>query len=182
MKARPPIVLFTGTCGPSMGQPLLDTLGLKEVVTIRGRANRPEIVYSVLPAPPVPESELPTIVNGWYRANLAEPLSNSKSQVLIYVQKKTIGEIARQIKAPFFESNMSPDEKVGMLADFRQGASQILVATAAFGAGIDIGTVDLGIHAGSPRSMVDFIQEKVAVPGEEARGPSASSSGLSTHT
>lgn len=169
MKARPPIVLFTGTCGPSMEQPLLDTLGLKEVVTIRGRTNRPEIVYSVSPAPPVPERELPTIVNGWYRANLAEPLSNSKSQVLIYVQKKTIGrEIARQIKAPFFESNMSPDEKVGMLADFRQGASQVLVVTAAFGAGIDIGTVDLVIHAGSPRSMVDFIQES----GRAGRGSS----------
>ncbi|KAI5448734.1 hypothetical protein NCC49_001671, partial [Naganishia albida] len=30
MKARPPIALFTGTCGPSMEKPLLDTLGLKD--------------------------------------------------------------------------------------------------------------------------------------------------------
>ncbi|KAJ9102897.1 hypothetical protein QFC20_004863 [Naganishia adeliensis] len=35
----------------------------------------------------------------------------------------------------------------------------MLVATAAFGAGIDVATVDVVIHAGSPRSMVDFAQE-----------------------
>lgn len=160
MKARPPIALFTGTCGPTMEKDLLDTLGLKDVKTIRATTNRPEIVYSVSPAPPVSDSALPAIVVGWFRANLADHLLHSKSQVLIYVPKKTIGrDIANQMDVPFFESNTAQDEKMRMLDEFRRGVSQVLVATAAFGAGIDIGTVDVVVHAGSPRSMVDFVQE-----------------------
>ncbi|KAJ9096479.1 hypothetical protein QFC20_006422 [Naganishia adeliensis] len=60
---------------------------------------------------------------------------------------------------PFFESSTEVEEKRRLYNAFRKGEIQVMVATQAFGAGIDIKTVDIVIHAGSPRTMVDFAQE-----------------------
>jgi superfamily II DNA helicase RecQ len=143
-----------------MEQPMLEHLGLTNVVTVRASSSRPEIVYTVSPSPPVHDSAIPQAVASWFRTQLEKPLQSSKSQVLIYVPKKSIGvELAKTMGVPFFESGTCENEKVAIFNDFRHGRLQTLVATAAFGAGIDIPTVDLVIHAGSPRSLVDFAQE-----------------------
>jgi hypothetical protein len=143
-----------------MERPMLEHLALRDVVTIRAPTSRSEIVYTISPSLPVKEAAISSAVAGWYRAHLEEPLRGSQSQVLVYVPKKSIGmAIAKELDIPFFESGTPEPMKIKIFDDFRMGRLQMLVATAAFGAGIDIPTVDLVIHAGSPRSMVDFAQE-----------------------
>lgn len=74
--------------------------------------------------------------------------------------EKAIGvDTAKTLYIPFFESATLEETKIKTFNDFAKGRLQTLVATTAFGAGIDIPTVDLVIHARSPRSMVDFAQE-----------------------
>lgn len=159
-RSRPPVVLLTGTCGPAMELPLLNSLDLSGVTTIRAKTARPEIIYTVSPAPPMGESSIPTAVVDWYVATLAEHVQRSRSQILFYVPKKTIGlGLASKLGVPFFESQTDPKEKIRIYDAFRSGTLQSLVATSAFGAGIDIDTVDIVVHAGSPRSMIDFSQE-----------------------
>ncbi|GHJ84511.1 hypothetical protein NliqN6_0913 [Naganishia liquefaciens] len=160
MKTRPPIVLMTGTCAPSMQAPMLVKLGLKNVETIRSTTNRPEIMYSVHPMEPMGEHKIAVEVQQWFDHKLKGRLATSISRVLIYVQSKVIGtQIAERLSIDFFESGTDPDEKQRMYEGFRRGDIRCLAATQAFGAGIDIGTIDVVIHAGSPRSMVDFAQE-----------------------
>ena len=160
MKVRPPIVLMTGTCGPSMESPMLENLGLSRIRTIRARTNRPEIMYTVHPMEPMGEHRIAPEVQKWFEANLKARLEASTSQALIYVQSKVIGsQIAQRLRMDFFESGTPTEEKHRMYEGFKSGAVQCLVATQAFGAGVDIGSVDVVIHAGSPRSMVDFAQE-----------------------
>lgn len=143
-----------------MERPLLDSLGLSDVITIRAKSNRPEIIYTVSPAPPMSDNLVSIAIVDWYTTNLAGYMLGSRSQMLVYVTKKKIGvEVAEKLGAPFFESQTDQNEKLRLYEGFRSGALQILVATTAFGAGIDIDTVDVVVHAGSPRSMVDFAQE-----------------------
>lgn len=160
MGARPPVVLMTATCGPAMQGPMLENLGLGTIRTIRSRTDRPEIMYSIWPGEPLGEGRLPAVIAEWHRTELSRHLSGSKSQVIIYVTTKAIGmRVAAELKLDFFESGTAADEKKRLYMGFRSGQIQAMVATQAFGAGIDIDSVDVVIHAGSPRSMVDFAQE-----------------------
>lgn len=160
MKSRPPVVLMTATCGPTMEGPMLQNLELGKMTTIRSTTNRAELMYSVFPSEPITDHKIAGAVEQWYNTNLRDRLRLSTSQVLIYVPIKTIGlTLCGKLGLDFFESNTLPEEKQRMCDGFRNGSIQCLVATQAFGAGIDIGSVDLVIHAGSPRSMVDFAQE-----------------------
>lgn len=160
LRARPPVALLTGTCGPVMERPLMNSLGLDGVRIVRAKTARPEITYWVSPAPPMADRLLPTVVSDWYRSNMSALLLESRSQVLIYVSRKAIGhEVAQNLGVSFFESGTAPEEKLRLYQEFRAGRIQVLVATTAFGAGIDVETVDFVIHAGTPRSLVDFAQE-----------------------
>lgn len=160
MNARPPVVLMTGTCAPKMERPMMANLGLRDVATIRSPTDRSEIMYSVYPGEPLVGRSLTKAVERWYNKHLGQRLVGSKIQVLIYVALKVTGrEIAKQLGVDFFESGTAIDVKKKLYTDFRNGAIKVMVATQAFGAGIDIGTVEIVIHAGSPRTMVDFAQE-----------------------
>ena len=160
LKSRPPVVLMTGTCGPTMERPMLSNLDMKDVQTIRARTNRPEIMYTVFPGEPIPIRQLVTTVQKWYFEHLKARLQQSTSQVLIFVPLKVIGvQIAARLGLNFFESDTEISERQRMYEGFRNGTIQCLVATQAFGAGIDIGSIDVVVHAGNPRSMVDFSQE-----------------------
>lgn len=143
-----------------MEKPLLESLGLSNVMTIRAPTSRPEIMYAVSPTLPMTEARVSDAVVHWYQANLAKHMSESKSQMLVYVPKKKIGtDLAARLGVPFFESQITQVEKLRLYNAFRKGVLRILVATTAFGAGIDVEAVDIVVHAGSPRSMVDFVQE-----------------------
>jgi hypothetical protein len=160
MKTRPPVVLLTGTCGPKMQESMLGNLGLDRVRVIRARTDRPEIMYAVAPGEPVTESKVTSVFIAWFERHLKTRLVNSKSQMLIYVPVKAIGaEVAQKLGVEFFHGTTVLTEKGRLLQAFRSGDMQVLVATQAFGAGIDIGTVDVVAHVGSPRSMMEFAQE-----------------------
>jgi superfamily II DNA helicase RecQ len=52
----------------------------------------------------------------------------------------------------------APDRE-GILERFKQGGDRVLVATSAFGLGIDIPDIRLVIHADEPRTLMDYAQE-----------------------
>lgn len=59
-----------------------------------------------------------------------------------------------------YHAQMQPEsQKHSMERDFLQGNRKIMVATSAFGMGIDIPDIELCIHFNTPISMVDYIQQ-----------------------
>ena len=50
-------------------------------------------------------------------------------------------------------------DKAGVLARFRNGEANIIVATSALGMGVDIPDIRCIIHIGQPRTMLDYAQE-----------------------
>ena len=55
-----------------------------------------------------------------------------------------------------FHADMTEDRKNEVLDDFRSGRIQVIVASGAFGMGIDIADIRLIVHMDEPRNMRDY--------------------------
>ncbi|MGV6832461.1 MAG: helicase-related protein, partial [bacterium] len=65
----------------------------------------------------------------------------------------------RNIESSFFHGGITPEEKVERLKNWKVGLIKCMVATTAFGMGIDKADVDLVIHFHLPESLESYVQE-----------------------
>lgn len=71
-----------------------------------------------------------------------------------FLEEKYPGQVAR------YHAKIQPKKlKHQMEMDFLQGKTKIMVATSAFGLGIDVPDIELVIHFNAPISMTDYIQQ-----------------------
>ena len=64
-----------------------------------------------------------------------------------------------QLSAFYFHANIPADQKTAMLKQWSEDKIRIMVATIAFGMGVDKGSVGLVIHYVLPKSMESLYQE-----------------------
>ncbi len=109
-------------------------------------------------------------------AKLRELLGESTCPTIIYVSrtKRTI-ELASKLsrdgmKALPFNGKMSPDDKIRNQNAFMSGEVDIIVATSAFGMGVDKSDVGLVVHYDISDSLENYVQEA----GRAGRDPSLS--------
>ena len=109
-------------------------------------------------------------------AKLRELLGESACSTIIYVSrtKRTI-ELAYRLsrdgmKALPFNGKMQPDDKIKNQNAFMSGDVDIIVATSAFGMGVDKSDVGLVVHYDISDSLENYIQEA----GRAGRNPSLS--------
>ena len=86
--------------------------------------------------------------------------ATTNGKIIIYCWTIDFGsQIANYLKVPFFHSRVGNSTyKEHMLEEFSSNG-KIIVATNAMGLGIDIPDIRLVLHAGSPRSILNFVQE-----------------------
>ena len=90
---------------------------------------------------------------------------NNKGSAIVYVRsrKKTV-EISNQlnhlgIKCTFYHGGINPEEKKSRLEAWLNGSTPVMVATNAFGMGIDNPNVRFVIHIQLPESLESYFQE-----------------------
>ncbi|KAJ5465271.1 uncharacterized protein N7458_000957 [Penicillium daleae] len=83
------------------------------------------------------------------------------THAIIYCSLKDVAEeVAQMIDAPVYHSKSgSVEEKAEVLLQWRAGEPSYIVATSAFGMGIDHPAVRWVVHVGVPWSGIDFAQE-----------------------
>ena len=151
-------MFLTGTLPPSMVREFERMMLLRGARMIRSPTARRDVHYGVSYCPPnrnlVRDFALPEIQA--FTASL-EP----GTRAIIYCWLKNVAEeVAEVIRAPVYHSTSgSVKEKAAVLQQWREGEPPFIVATSAFGLGIDHPAVQQVIHVGMPRSMVDFAQE-----------------------
>jgi hypothetical protein len=131
---------------------------LQGAYLIRSRTIRHDLQYQVEMAPP-PGRFLHDFGLPWIRQALSTITGTSRA--IIYTQDRaTTDHVATLLQCPsYYSDSGTEEEKAAVLQSWRGGDVHWLVATSAFGLGIDYGQVRLVIHLGPPRSMIDFAQE-----------------------
>ncbi len=151
-----PIIALTATATPKVQMDILKNLNMKQESTFVSSFNRPNLFYEVLPKGK-PEATLKKIVQIIHQMP-------GKSGI-IYVQSRKSAEAIAQtlqvndIKAAPYHAGLEAKLRSKTQDDFLMERMDVIVATIAFGMGIDKPDVRFVIHYDIPKSIENYYQE-----------------------
>jgi len=160
--AVPPVLCLTATAKPDVVDDIVghfrDKLGV-DLAVFDGGANRTNLEFVVVPT--TPQEKLAHI----HQVLLADLPPDSPGGAIIYcasrAQTEEIAAFLREkgLAAEHFHAKLQPEMKKSVQQRFVRGDLRVIVATNAFGMGIDKPDVRLVIHADIPGSLENYLQE-----------------------
>lgn len=150
---RPVLTAFTATATAMVQNDILDLLKLKSPVTVMGDLNRENLYFEVISM----EDE--------QRDLLREIEKRPLEQGIIYCQRRKETEAVesylrhRGYKTGLYHGGMDDEDRKSVQEAFSYDRIQIVVATNAFGMGIDKSNVRYVIHLGIPKNIESYYQE-----------------------
>ena len=158
----PPLLCLTATATPDVKTEIVEyfrtELG-QELEVIDGGAHRTNLEFIVVPTT---GEEKFASVHQIIEAELPE--GKSGGAIVYCATRRRTEEIAEFLKAKgmnadFFHAGLLPESKKNVQQSFIRGDLRAIVATNAFGMGIDKPDVRVVIHADIPGSLENYIQE-----------------------
>jgi ATP-dependent DNA helicase RecQ len=144
---------FTATATARVRGDIVEQLGLRQAVTLVGSFDRPNLVYRVLP-------------RAGLKAQVVQVLRKHHGEAgIVYcptrreVEELTESLAAEGVRARRYHAGLSDEERHANQDAFLNEEIDVIVATVAFGMGIDRSDVRFVIHAGSPQSLEHYQQE-----------------------
>jgi ATP-dependent DNA helicase RecQ len=148
-----PIVAMTATADPETRKDILGQLGLSNATVLVAGFDRPNITYTVIPKQK-PLSQLGSF------------LSNRRNEAgIVYaLSRKRVEQVAERLQAAGFSAaayhaGLPDNERRRVQEAFQRDDIRIVVATVAFGMGIDKPNVRFVVHYDMPKSVESYYQE-----------------------
>jgi len=147
-----PFLALTATATPKVKEDIITETGLQNPSIFQKSFARENIAYMVIEA----EDKLYTI---------EQILKKNPQPSIIYVRnRRSCIDISNQLhsigfKATYYHGGLSPKEKDKNMALWMQEEAQVIVATNAFGMGIDKANVKTVIHIQLPDNIENYYQE-----------------------
>jgi len=144
---------FTATATERVRQDIVDQLELKNPSLLVGYFDRPNLVYRMVPRIDIHQQVLDAV------------LRHEREAVIIYCisRKETEGIAAflkmKNVNAEAYHAGMTPNDRRRIQDAFAHERLDVVVATVAFGMGIDRSNVRCVIHASMPKSVEHYQQE-----------------------
>ena len=148
-----PIVAMTATADPETRRDIVNQLGIGQATVFVAGFDRPNITYTVIPKHK-PFAQLTGFLKG----------RNDESGIIYALSRKRVEQIAGQLvgagfSAAAYHAGLSDRERSRVQNAFRCDDLRIVVATVAFGMGIDKPNVRFVVHYDMPKSVESYYQE-----------------------
>lgn len=148
-----PLLACTATATPRVRDDIVDQLRLQDPVRLVGSVDRPNLVFRVRPRTDA-------------TSQILEVLDRHRGDAsIIYAQTRAeterIAEALRRrgIEAAHYHAGMSAADRASVHEAFQADRLPVVVATVAFGMGIDRSDVRCVVHATMPKSLEHYQQE-----------------------
>lgn len=159
----PPVICVTATAKDDVKHEIVkhfrDQLG-HELVTLDGGTSRENLSYRI---EKLSEHEKLTRLHALLLEKIGDGLG---AAVVFAATRKRVQDFATMLAAQphnwscaAFHAGLSAEEKKGVLDDYLGGRIQVVVATNAFGMGIDKPNIRLVVHMDTPGSLENYLQE-----------------------
>ena len=150
---RPILGAFTATATPKVRKDILENLKLKAPVIVATGFDRPNLSFSVY-SPKDRDKALSDLLRDRYR----------QSGIIYCATRKNVEAVCSRLNQEGFSvtryhAGLEPDERLQNQEDFLFDRKRIMVATNAFGMGIDKSNVSYVIHYNMPKSLEAYYQE-----------------------
>ena len=150
---RPLVSAFTATATAEVRDDIIRALGLEDPFVITTGFDRPNLYFAV---------EKPSSKPSALLAHLLR--RRDKSGIVYCSTRKTVEEVcdmllSRGLPATRYHAGLDPEERLANQDDFLYDRKTIMVATNAFGMGIDKSNVSFVIHYNMPKNMESYYQE-----------------------
>lgn len=148
-----PIIALTATATPKVQQDILKNLGMTTAAVFKSSFNRSNLYYEVRPKVNVIKEIIRFIKK-----------HEGKSGIVYCLSRKKVEEIAESlrvngIKALPYHAGLDASTRAQTQDDFLMEKIDVIVATIAFGMGIDKPDVRFVIHHDIPKSLEGYYQE-----------------------
>lgn len=148
-----PVHAFTATAAEQVRLDIVKQLGLSRAKVLVGSFDRPNLVYRMLPV----DGRLQQVVDVITR-------HRDESGIVYCISRKEVERVAGAlnelgIKAVPYHAGMDEEARKQNQEAFIRDRANVVVATVAFGMGIDKPDVRFVVHAGMPKSIEHYQQE-----------------------
>ncbi len=151
---HPPTMACTATATPKVAEEIVARLGLREPERVRSGFDRPNLSFDVLAfdGEGSVARKRATLVAG-------VGMPENRPAVVYCGTRKSTEEIAELLGAPAYHAGLSPDKRTRAQDAFMRGEVDVVVATNAFGMGVDKADVRSVWHWALPSSLEAYYQE-----------------------
>ncbi len=148
-----PVAAFTATATPQVQDDIIQLLELNEPLTFKASFNRPNLIYRVLP-----KSDTFERICDYLEAH------PNQSGIIYCQARRTVDHLAealnqRGFRALPYHAGMESKQRSKHQEQFIKDNVEIIVATIAFGMGIDKPDVRFVIHYDLPKNIESFYQQ-----------------------
>jgi len=149
-----PIIGLTATATPKVQEDILKNLGMPDANTFKASFNRPNLYYEIRPKTKNIDSDIIRFVKQ----------NQGKSGIIYCLSRKRVEALAQTlqvngIKAVPYHAGLDSKTRVKHQDMFLMEDTDVVVATIAFGMGIDKPDVRFVIHNDIPKSIESYYQE-----------------------
>ena len=149
-----PIIGLTATATPKVQEDILKSLDITKANTFKASFNRPNLFYEVRPKTKNVDADIIRFIKQ----------NEGKSGIVYCLSRKRVEELAQVlqvngINAVPYHAGLDPKTRVKHQDMFLMEDADVVVATIAFGMGIDKPDVRFVIHHDMPKSIESYYQE-----------------------
>jgi ATP-dependent DNA helicase RecQ len=149
-----PIIGLTATATPKVQEDILKNLQIPNATTFQASFNRPNLYYEVRPKTSTVDADITRFIKQ----------NDGKSGIVYCLSRKRVEELSQVlqvngIKAVPYHAGLDSKTRVLHQDQFLMEDTDVVVATIAFGMGIDKPDVRFVIHHDIPKSIESYYQE-----------------------
>lgn len=148
-----PLLALTATATPKVQLDIQKNLGMSDASVFKSSFNRPNLYYEIRPKGDVDRDIIRFIKQNEGKSGIIYCLSRKK------VEELTELLVANGIRALAYHAGMDAATRAANQDDFLMERVEVIVATIAFGMGIDKPDVRYVIHYDIPKSLEGYYQE-----------------------
>lgn len=151
---RAPIIALTATATDKVRTDILRSLDIEDAKQFKSSFNRPNLFYEVRPKTKNVDKDIVKYIKE----------NSGKSGIIYCLSRKKVEDLAEvlkanDIKAAPYHAGLESEVRSKTQDDFLQEKIDVIVATIAFGMGIDKPDVRFVIHYDIPKSLEGYYQE-----------------------
>ena len=153
-----PVLALTATATPAVQRDIVEQLGMVRPLHFIHGFRRDNLAIEVVEIPSVPQRSgviCSLLASAERRPAIVYAPSRKMAEALTTDLDNSKGELI----AATYHAGMEPTQRQQVQAAFQAGTIDVIVATIAFGMGIDKSNIRTVIHAGLPSSLEGYYQE-----------------------